>query len=386
MKTAYFDCYSGISGDMILGALIDLGLDVNYLKKELGKLNISGYEIVVKKIEKNHIAGTDVEVIVMDIQKHRSLIDIFDIIENSRLEKEIKKISKKIFRKLAEAEGKIHNIEIDKLHFHEVGAIDSIIDVVGAVIGFKRLQIENVFCSRLPLGEGFISCSHGIIPIPSPATVEILKNVPVYSANIKHEMVTPTGAAIITSIARHFGNMPVIKINCVGYGAGKTEMKHPNLLRVFLGELQNEYNFDFSTMIETNIDDLSPEVYGYLVEKLFDNGALDVFFTNIHMKKNRPGVKLSVISPMEDINNLVNIIFTETSTFGIRVYETKRMKLSSEKQKVKTKYGEVTVKIGKLKNKIMSVSPEYEDCKKIAEKHNIPLKKVYELTKEKVVL
>jgi uncharacterized protein (TIGR00299 family) protein len=385
MKTAYFDCYSGISGDMILGALIDLGLDVNYLKKELGKLNISGYEIRVKKVEKNHIAGTDVEVIVKDIQKHHSLRDIFDIIDNSRLEKEIKKVSKKIFQKLAEAEGKIHNIEIDKVHFHEVGAIDSIIDIVGAVIGFKKLQIENVFCSRLPLGGGFVSCSHGLIPIPSPATVEILKGVPVYSANIKHEMVTPTGAAIITTIARHFGDMPVIQINCVGYGAGKTEMKHPNLLRVFLGELRNDYDFDVITMIETNIDDLSPEIYGYLAEKLFDNSALDVFFTYIQMKKNRPGVKLSVISPMEDIDKLVDIIFTEISTFGVRCYETKRMKLSIEKQKVKTKYGEVTVKIGKHKNQIMSVSPEYEDCKRIAEKHNIPLKKVYELTKKRIV-
>ena len=384
MKTAYFDCFSGISGDMILGALIDLDLDVSYLKKELKKLNISGYEIKVKQVEKNHIAGTDVDVIVKEKQKHRSLKDIYDIIDDSRLDKEIEKLSKEIFQKLAKAESKVHNIEIDKVHFHEVGAIDSIIDIVGTVIGIKKLQINNVFCSHLPLGNGFVSCSHGVIPIPAPATVEILKDIPVYSTNSKHEMVTPTGAAIITTLTKHFGDMPLLKIKKVGYGAGKTKMKHPNMLRVFLGDLQNDYNFDVTTMIETNIDDMNPEIYGFLVQKLFDNGALDVFFTHIQIKKNRPGIKLSVISSMENVEKLVGIIFTETSTFGVRCYETKRMKLSIEKRRVKTKYGDVTVKIGTHKNQIKTVSPEYEDCKKIATKNDIPLKDVYELAKRKV--
>lgn len=384
MKTAYFDCFSGISGDMILGVLIDLGLDVSYLEKELKKLNISGYEIKVKQIEKNHIVGTDVDIVVKEKQKHRSLKDIYNIIENSRLDKEIKELSKGIFQRLAEAESKVHNLEIDKVHFHEVGAIDSIIDIVGAVIGIKKLQIKNVFCSHLPLGTGFVSCSHGMIPIPSPATVEILKDIPVYSTNIKHEMVTPTGAAIITTFTKHFGDMPLMKLNKVGYGVGKTDMKHPNLLRVFVGDLQQGYNVDVTTMIETNIDDMSPEIYGYLVQKLFDNGALDVFFTHIQMKKNRPGVKLSVISSMENVDKLIDIIFTETSTFGVRLYETKRIKLSIEKRKIKIKYGEVMVKIGTYKNQIMTVSPEYEDCRRIAIKNDIPLKDVYELAKKMI--
>ena len=384
MNVAYFDCFSGICGDMILGALIDLGLDCNYLKKELKKLGISGYKIDVKKVEKNHITGTDVCVTVKEKQHHRSLTDINNLIDNSKLDSEIKEISKEIFLRLAEAESKVHNIEVDRVHFHEVGAIDSIIDIVGAVIGIKKLQIKNVFCSQLPLGKGFTSCSHGMIPIPSPATVEILKGIPVYSANIKHEMVTPTGAAIITTLTKHFGDMPIMNIKKVGYGTGKIEMKHPNMLRVFLGELQNDYNSDVTTMIETNIDDTNPEIYGYLVEKLFDNGALDVFFTHIQMKKNRPGVKLSVISSMENVERLLDIIFTETSTFGVRFYETKRMKLCIEKRRVKTKYGDVTVKIGIRKNQIMTVSPEYEECKKIATENGIPLKDVYELAKRKV--
>ena len=225
---------------MILGALIDLGLDVNYLKKELEKLNISGYEIKVKKVEKNHITGTDVYITVKEKQHHRSLTDINNLIDNSKLDREVKEVSKKIFLRLAEAESKIHNVSTDKVHFHEVGAVDSIIDIVGAVIGLKKLEIENVFCSHLLLGKGFVECSHGVIPIPAPATVELLKDVPVYQSNTNHEMVTPTGAAVITVITNHFGDMPLMKINRIGYGAGKIKSDYPNLLRVFLGELEKK--------------------------------------------------------------------------------------------------------------------------------------------------
>lgn len=239
MTIAYFDCFSGICGDMILGALIDLGLDTNYLKKELKKLDISGYEIDVKKVEKNHITGTDVYITVKEKQHHRSLTEINNLIDNSKLDKEVKELSKKIFLKLAEAESKIHNVDIDEVHFHEVGAVDSIIDIVGTSIGLKKLQIENVFCSHLPLGKGFVTCSHGTIPIPAPATVELLKDVPVYQTDIGHEMVTPTGAAVITTIANDFGEMPLMKIKKVGYGAGKIESENPSLLRVLLGELEN---------------------------------------------------------------------------------------------------------------------------------------------------
>ena len=240
MTIAYFDCFSGIAGDMILGALIDLGLDINELKNELKKLNISGYEIDVKNIEKNHITGKDVYITVKEKQHHRSLSDINNLIENSSLDVEVKELSKKIFLKLGKAESKIHNVDINEVHFHEVGALDSIIDIVGSAIGFKKLGIKDVFCSHLPLGKGFVKCSHGTIPIPAPATIELLKNIPVYQTDTNHEMVTPTGAAVITTVANNFGDMPLMKIKKVGYGAGKIDNEHPNLLRIFLGELEKE--------------------------------------------------------------------------------------------------------------------------------------------------
>jgi len=239
MSIAFFDCFSGICGDMILGALIDLGVDSSYLKNELDKLGISGYEIDIRKVEKNHITGTDVYITVKEEeQHHRSLSDINSLIDDSSLDDDVKKLSKKIFYRLAEAESKVHNVKVDEVHFHEVGAVDSIIDIVGAVIGLKKLGVENVFCSHLPLGKGFVTCSHGVIPIPAPATVELLKDVPVYQTDIDHEMVTPTGAAVITTVADGFGEMPFMKIKKIGYGAGKIKSKQPGLLRIFVGELE----------------------------------------------------------------------------------------------------------------------------------------------------
>ena len=238
MTSAYFDCFSGIAGDMILGGLIDLGVDINFLKNELKKINIDGYKIDINKIEKNHISAIDVVIKFKKENDHRNLKNINNLIDESKLSKNIKKLSKKIFFRLAKAESKIHNVKIDEIHFHEVGAIDSIIDIIGSVIGLDKLGIKHVYCSRIPLGKGFTKCSHGIIPIPAPATVELLKNVPVYQTDSDHEMVTPTGAAIITTIAENFGDMPCMKINKIGYGSGKIESKKPGLLRIFLGELE----------------------------------------------------------------------------------------------------------------------------------------------------
>ena len=235
MTVAYFDCFSGICGDMILGALIDLGLDIQFLKKELKKINLSGYEINVKKVERNHITGTDVYVIVKEKQRHRNLHDINKIIDDSTLDTEIKQMSKKIFLKLAQAESRVHNTTIEKIHFLGVGAVDSIIDIVGAVIGIKKLDIDESFCSHLPLGNGFVTCAHGVIPIPAPATVELLKNVPVYQTDRMQELVTPTGAAIITTFTDYFGEMPQMKYQKIAYGCGKTKSTYANVLRVFLG-------------------------------------------------------------------------------------------------------------------------------------------------------
>lgn len=381
MKVAYFDCFSGISGDMILGALIDLGLDIDFLKSELVKLNLSGYEISVKKVLKNKIAGVKVDIEVKSKQKERHLSDINKIIDESNLKIEIKEKSKEIFLKLGQAEAKVHDIGINEIHFHEIGAIDSILDILGCVIGLDKLEIKEVYCSNIPLGKGFITTSHGKLPIPAPATSELLKNVPAYSANIEGELVTPTGAAILTSIAKEYGEMPAIKIEKVGYGAGKSDFKHPNLLRIFLGELTLKYDSDVVNVIETNIDDMYPEFYENIFQKLFQNGALDVYLTNIQMKKNRPGVKLSVISTLEKTDALIDVIFNETTTFGLRTYKTQRKKLFVEKEKVKTKYGEITIKIGKAANEIKVISPEYEDCKKLAEQNDVSLKKIYDLAR-----
>lgn len=241
MTIAYFDCFSGISGDMILGAIIDLGVDSKFLKNELEKLCLTGYSLDIKKVEKNHITASDVYVTVRHEEQHsRSFKDIKKLIDDSDLDYDVKELSKKIFHRLAEAEGKVHNTSIDNVHFHEVGAVDSIIDIVGSVIGLKKLVIEQVFCSKLPLGSGFVNCSHGIIPIPSPATSELLRDIPVYQSNADHEMVTPTGAAVITTIAEDFGKMPSMKITKIGYGAGKIKSNMPGLLRVYIGELEKE--------------------------------------------------------------------------------------------------------------------------------------------------
>lgn len=377
MGTIYFDCFSGISGDMIIGALIDLGLDINYLKKELQKLNLKNYRIESKKIVKNGISATKFDLI--EEHKHhdeRNLKEINKIIGNSKLDNKIKTTIKKIFLKIAQAEAKIHNKPINKIHFHEIGAIDTIIDVAGAVIGFKKLGIEKVYCSKLNVGTGFVEFSHGKFPVPAPATAEILKDVPIYHNNIEAELVTPTGAAIITTLAEKFGEMPAMKVEKIGYGAGTKYLEQPNVLRVFYGKL-NDIGNEKINIIEANIDNMNPEIYPYVIDKLMENGALDAFLTNIFMKKGRPAIKLSVLCEIKDTDKLCKIIFDETTTLGVRIFTAEKKKLDREIKTIKTKYGNVRVKISKLNNKIQNIMPEYEDCARIARKYKIPLKIVY---------
>ncbi|MFH1126664.1 MAG: nickel pincer cofactor biosynthesis protein LarC [archaeon] len=381
MKVAYFDCFSGISGDMILGALVDLGVDVDYLKGELMKLDVGGYEISWEKVEKAHVFGTKVDVAVREKHAHRGLSDVNKLIDESRLDADVKVSAKKIFLRLAEAEGRVHNIDADKVHFHEVGAIDSIIDIVGAVVGIRKLGIGRIYCSSLNVGSGSVKCAHGVMPVPAPATAELIKGVPVYSSGVVGELVTPTGAAVITTLADCFGGMPKMRVDKVGYGAGDADFLHPNMLRVFLGEADGGYDADVTDVIETNIDDMSPEYYGHVTERLMTSGALDVFLTNIMMKNNRPAIRLSVISMPESTERLVDIIFSETTTFGVRIYETRRRKLSVEKKDVKTKYGAVSVKVGRANGVVKVVSPEYRDCKKVADEYGVPLRDVYDLVK-----
>lgn len=377
MKIAYFDCFSGISGDMIIGALIDLGLDFNFLKKELEKLDLKNYKLQTKKIIKNRISATKFDVIAENkYNEERNIKGINHLIYNSKLDNETKDKIKKIFHKIAAAESKIHSKPIGKIHFHEIGAIDTMIDVAGAVIGLKKLDIGKIYCSRLNVGAGFVEFSHGKYPIPAPATAEILKNVPIYHNNIEAELVTPTGAAIITSFAEKFGEMPVMEVEKIGYGAGTKNLEQPNVLRVFIGNLEKDGN-ETINVIETNIDNMNPEIYPFVIDKLMENGALDVYLTNIIMKKGRPAIKLTVLCEIRDTEKLARVIFDETTTLGVRIFRAERKILQREIKIIKTKYGNVRVKISKLNDEIKNISPEYEDCVKIAKKNKVSLKKVY---------
>ena len=385
MKIAYFDCFSGISGDMTVGALLDAGLKIETLEKELKKLGLSGYQLEVNKVVKKGISATQFKVKIKEEGVERRFKDILTILEESKLDEEIKKETKKIFFNIAQAESKIHQKDIDRIHFHEIGGLDSIIDITSVVIGIKTLGIEEIYSSALPVGKGFVKCAHGVIPVPAPATLELLKNIPTYSGGIESEMITPTGAAIIGTLANSFGERPLMKIERIGYGAGEKEFSIPNLLRVSIGEkiLKNEnlkdgYVSDEAVLIESNIDDMNPEFYDYIMEKLFFQGALDVFLTPIQMKKNRPAHMLSIIVYEQNLKEILEVLFSESTTLGVRIREIKRLRLAQQNVIAETKYGKIKVKVGIFKGKIKNIAPEYEDCKKMAKQHKVPLKEVYD--------
>ncbi|HAJ33453.1 MAG TPA: nickel pincer cofactor biosynthesis protein LarC [Candidatus Atribacteria bacterium] len=389
MKIAYFDCFSGISGDMTVGALLDAGLKIETLEKELKKLGLSGYQLEVNKVVKKGISATQFKVKIKEEGVERRFKDILTILEKSKLDEEIKKETKKIFFNIAQAESKIHQKDMDKIHFHEIGGLDSIIDITSAVIGIKTLGIEEIHSSALPVGKGFVKCAHGVIPVPAPATLELLKNIPTYSGGIESEMITPTGAAIISTLAKSFGKRPLMKIERMGYGAGEKEFTIPNLLRVNIGEkilkdenLKDGYVSDEAVLIETNIDDMNPEFYDYIIDKLFSQGALDVFLTPIQMKKNRPAHMLSIIVYGQNLKEMLEVLFSESTTLGVRIREIKRLRLGQQNFIAETKYGKIRVKVGIFKGEIKNISPEYEDCKKIAKQHHVPLKEVYEEVKK----
>lgn len=389
MKIAYFDCFSGISGDMTVGALLDAGLKVEILEKELKKLGLSGYQLEVNKVVKKGISATQFKVKIKEEGVERRFRDILAILKKSKLDKEIKKETEKIFFNIALAESKIHRKNIDEIHFHEVGGLDSIIDITSTVIGIKKLGIKEVYSSALPLGKGFVECAHGVIPVPAPATLELLKNIPTYSGRIESEMITPTGAAIIGTLAKSFEERPLMKIERIGYGAGEKEFSIPNLLRVSIGEkilkdenLKDGYISDEVVLIETNIDDMNSEFYDYIMDRLFSKGALDVFLTPIQMKKNRPAHVLSIIVYEQNLKEMLEVLFSESNTLGVRIREIKRLRLAQQNFIAKTKYGKMRVKVGMFKGEIKNVSPEYEDCKKIAKQHRVPLKTVYDEAKK----
>ena len=384
-RVIYFDCFSGISGDMILGSLVDLGVDVKLIRKELKKINLKGYKLTSHQVKRNGIMGTKVNVVIdPSIQKRnqaRSFTDIKKLIVKSSLSEYVKTDSIEIFRRIGTVEAKIHGTSLDKIHFHEIGAIDSIVDIVGGAICMSLLNIDIVFSSALNTGEGLINCEHGTIPIPAPATLKLLEGIPCYSSGTKNELTTPTGAAFIGYYGSKFGSLPKMNIMKSGYGAGSHEIKEiPNLLRVVLGEVLIPSKIITMKVIETNIDDMNPEFYDHIMSQLLIAGAADVFLTAVHMKKNRPGTLLTTVVSNDKFHSVVQIILEETSTFGIRHYDVVRTELKRENKLIKTPFGKVRIKVGTFAGSRLTVSPEYEDCKKLALKKGIPVKRVYEET------
>jgi uncharacterized protein (TIGR00299 family) protein len=380
MKIIGYDCFSGISGDMNLGAMIDLGIDKTYLIDELNKLNVPGWELLVQKDQRHGITGTKVTVRqTRHEQAHRHLYDIEKIIKDSALDNATKKLSGEIFMKIAQAEATVHGIPVDHVHFHEVGAVDSIIDVVGAAICYNALKVDAVHVSTVELGSGFVLCDHGKLPVPAPATAEIIKGIPVKKGGVDFEATTPTGAAILATLGTNFDPDLAIKIEKTAYGVGQKENPDvPNLLRVFLGEtIPNSGSGHDALQIECNIDDMNPEFFEYIFDRLFRAGASDVFFLNIMMKKGRPGILLNVICETELADTVKNIIFTESTTLGIRTFPFRKDTLVRKIETIKSIYGDLTIKRSYYNGKEVSCKPEYEECKRIASEKQIPVKEVY---------
>jgi len=379
MRIAYLDCFSGISGDMFVGSLLDAGLPFEQLETVLSGLKLSGYRISAIPEERNHIFGTRFSVTLEKAdQAARHLDDIREILENSDLSLPVIQKSIQIFENLAKIEGDVHHISPNEVHFHEVGAIDSILDIVATAAGMDLLGIEKVFASSIPVGSGIISSAHGRIPIPSPATIALLKDIPIYSSGQDAEMVTPTGAALIASLCSSFGPMPPMVIEEVGYGVGSRRLSdRPNLLRILIGKDADKETTETVVILEANLDDMSPELSGYLMENLFEAGARDVSFCPVYMKKNRPGIQVQVIGEPEDRERLTAIIFRESTTLGVRYSYGQRAVLRRETVAVDSPWGTMNVKKVIDRDGKAVLLPEYEECKRIARENNLPLRDVY---------
>jgi uncharacterized protein (TIGR00299 family) protein len=384
-KIAYLDCSSGISGDMFLGALLDAGLESELLLDELRKLPLAGYEFKCAGVLRGGVSGTRVEIAVSERQPERRLREIVQLLEGSTLAAPVRTQSLKMFARLAEVEGRLHGKPAAEVHFHEVGAVDAILDIVGACVGLELLGTGELICSPLNLGGGRVETAHGTLPVPAPATAELLKGTPVYSSGVEGELVTPTGALIVTTLASSFEPMPLIKVARIGYGAGSRDYHgHPNMARLFVGERVEVSNpdpqgLDFGevvTVIEANVDDMSPQLYGYLVERALAAGALDITCSSIQMKKNRPGLEISILCGRERAEALAQLLFEETTTIGLRVHQAARLVLEREMASVETPYGTVRVKISRRHSTVMNITPEYDDCRRLALEKSVPLKEV----------
>ncbi|MFQ6081935.1 MAG: nickel pincer cofactor biosynthesis protein LarC [Candidatus Aminicenantia bacterium] len=379
-KFIYFDCLAGISGDMILGALIDLGISPVEFDQEIKKLSLP-VEIKIYKVKRASLQGTKVDVKTAKNQiKPRKLADIQEIIEKSKFSKRVKETSLSIFKNLYNAESKVHGLPINQIHLHEAGADDALVDVLGCCLLLEKLEVKTIYSSPLNLGQGWIKVSHGILPVPPPAVGELLKNVPVYSAWVKEELVTPTGAAIISTLAKTFDSFPEMKYEKIGYGAGTKDFPDfPNLLRAFYGKKELIGKKEHVLAIETNIDDVSPQLLGYFFDQAFQLGALDVFLTPIVMKKNRLATKLTILANADKINNLIEAIFRETTSIGVRYFPVERVVLERKIEKVKVLNQEIKIKVAYFNDQEINIQPEFSDCEEVARKTKKSMKEIYQL-------
>jgi pyridinium-3,5-bisthiocarboxylic acid mononucleotide nickel chelatase len=378
-RVAYFDCPSGASGDMVLGALVDVGVEVGALRAELDKLGVAGWGLAAREVKRGVFRATKVDV-EMDRRAqhhHRRLGDITGILTGSGLGPEIVAMATRIFTRLAEAEARVHGSAIDDVHFHEVGAVDAIVDVTGAVIGLHLLGVEAVHVSALPVGGGFVDGAHGRIPIPGPGTAELLRGFPVVDTGVRAELVTPTGAAILTTLATGAGRMPAMTVQRVGYGAGSADLPEaPNILRCFLGEATATAGDETVAQVETTIDDMSPQLYEPLMDRLFEAGALDVFLTAVIMKRSRPGVVLTALCPPERVGELSRVLFEESPTIGVRWSEVTRTRLPREMITIATAYGALPFKVSRLGGRVVTVTPEFAEVARIARERSLPVREV----------
>jgi len=384
---AYFDCFSGISGDMTLGALIALGVPVDWLKDTLHSMPLNGFDLSVADISRNGISAKSVSVHLLDESKSRNYSQIKTLIDQSSFSDNVKGNSLEVFKRIAKAESGIHNTPLDKVHFHELGGVDALVDIVGAALCLEYLNITDVISSPLPLGTGFVLCRHGKIPLPAPATAQILKGIPVYGTDIPFELVTPTGAAIIAVMTSSFGPVPEMQIIDTGYGAGRRDLEtQPNLLRIMKGTKEKGYDKDEVVIVETSIDDMNPEIFGFLIDRLFGDGALDVLLFPVFMKKNRPGTMVQALCEKHNLKKIIDRILSETTSTGVRHYEVKRSKLERKAVTIKTNFGQVQAKLIIHSDGTERIAPEYEACKKIALEKNIPIRMVYDTVLKEITI
>jgi uncharacterized protein (TIGR00299 family) protein len=380
MKIAYFDCIAGASGDMILGALLDAGLSEARLKEQLSRLHLPGFDLHSQRVVKQGFSAIKVDVQVADELRERRLAEIRTVVQESDLADEIKTQAISIFDKLGQVEAEIHGLPTEQVHLHELGGLDTIVDIVGTLVGLKALEVARAYASPLPLGGGFVTGAHGTIPLPAPATLALLKDIPVVGSDLEMELVTPTGAVLLASLVESFGPIPAMTLKSIGYGAGGRDLSIPNVLRLLLGErtAPSAATRENLVTLETNIDDLNPQAYEHVMARLFQAGALDVTLSPVQMKKERPGTQLWVLCRPEDADKLVKIIFAETSTLGVRKQQVERLSLARSIETVETPYGPVRVKIAELGGGQVKIAPEYEDCRRLAQEKGVPLREVFQ--------